>query len=488
MMNDSHLTLDQLGSRETAHALLRRAREHVPAYRSYLQSCRDVRAGSWEEQPVTDKQNYLLAYDYNDLLADGYEQTFAIFASSGSSGHSFYWPQLKTMHRSAVPALEGFLEQAFKLSRRKTLAIVGLALGSWIGGEHVSWALKSIAVNSTYPFAVFSPGNRHEEIIRMICRAARFVDQILLFVCPSAIAHLNLRAEAAGDPLPLAKLRYVVLGEPFPESVRTSLQARAGLDRCAPFMLSIYGSADTGVLGAESPASVAARQLLSEDRELSASLVVGPTVPHLFHVAAPDAYLESVAGELCVTRWQGIPLLRYNLHDDVRLWSWRALRSAILQCPGRRPADVDLRGVLAVASDDLPDLLAVVGRSDRTVILCGTNLSEAMIDQAVRSAALEPYLTGICRARLCYDGDRQRLEFDLEFRAGVPLDPPTVDRVYALLVEELGRAQPEFRDDWQNVYRVWDSDPSRRILRLNVAPWPALSRDAQGQIKQRGLV
>jgi phenylacetate-CoA ligase len=486
-MNDQSVILGHLGSKDSAARLLERAQACVPAYQRFLQSRDCLSPKVFEDRPLTDKQNYLLAYEYNDLLADEYENTFAIFASSGSSGHTFYWPQLKAMHQAAVPALRGFLERAFDISRRKTLAIVGLALGSWIGGEHVSWALKSIAVASPYPFAVFSPGNRHDEIIRMARQAERFVDQILLFVCPSAIAHLNLRAEASGTPLPLDKLRYVVLGEPFPESVRASLTARAGLDRWSALMLSIYGSADTGVLGAESPASVAVRRLLAENEGLRASLDIRPAVPHLFHCAAPDAYLESVGGELCITRWQGIPLLRYNLHDDVLLWRWPALRDAILRSPHLRPLEADLQQVVTAAGDELPDLLAVYGRSDRTVILCGTNLTETMIDQAVRSHALESFLTGVYTARLRYEGDRQRLEFDLEFRAGVPLDADKIDHVYSVLVEQLGRVQPEFCDDWQNVYRIWDSDPDKRILRLNCVAWPSLSQRAETQIKQRGL-
>jgi hypothetical protein len=32
--------------------------------------------------------------------------------------------------------------------------------------------------------------------------------------------------------------------------------------------------------------------------------------------------VETVAGELCVTKWQGIPLVRYNLHDSARLYDW----------------------------------------------------------------------------------------------------------------------------------------------------------------------
>jgi phenylacetate-CoA ligase len=486
-MRAQPLSVPAIGSAERADRLAREVQAAVPAYRRFLEARGFPADGPFGLRPLTDKKSYLTAQAYDELLAAEFDQTFAIFASSGSSGQAFYWPQLKDSHRTALPNLRAFLEQTFAIHQRRTLAVVGLALGSWIGGEHLSWLLKSLALACPYPLAVFSPGNRHDEIIRMARRAERFVDQIVLFVCPSAIAHLFLLAERLGTPLPVGRMRYVVLGESFPEFVRAQLHQRAGVARTENLLFSVYGSADTGVLGAESPASVAVRRLLSENPALNQELAVGPVVPHLFHAAAADAYLEDVSGELCVTRSQGIPLVRYNLHDAVSLWSWTALRRAVLESPHLRPEDDDLRAVIAGAGEELPDLLAVRGRADRTLILCGTNLTEAMLDQAIKSSSLATYLTGCYRARVAYDGDRQRLEFDLELRAGVASDSATMDAVYGPLLVALGEAQPEFRDDWQNVYRAWDDDPARRILRLNGVLWPRLSQPDRPQIKQRGI-
>jgi hypothetical protein len=54
-------------------------------------------------------------------------------------------------------------------------------------------------------------------------------------------------------------------------------------------------------------------------------------------------------------------------------------------------------------------------------------------------------------------------------------------------VQELGRVQPEFLDDWRNMYAAWDHDPARRILQIHCVEWPGLSDPAAGQIKQRGV-
>jgi phenylacetate-CoA ligase len=477
------LDLHHLGNPELGRAIAVRASERVPALRRHLAQAgiSDAAATAWQDLPQTDKRGYLLAHPFEDLLGDDFSATYTVFGSSGSSGQPFYWPQLRRDQDAIAARLRGLLEESFRIHERRTLVIIGLALGSWIGGEHLSWVMKSLAACSAYPLAVFSPGNHHDEIIRMIGSAGRHVDQILLVVCPSAIGHLRLRAEQQGAALPLARMRYLVIGEPFPESLRLELRRETGIPASDPVLLSIFGSADTGVLGAESPASAAMRSLAAADPTLAADLGFTGAVPHLFHLADDDVFLESCAGELCVTRWQGIPLLRYNLHDAVRLLNWSA---AIARVQARLGSDHPLSVQLA-ATRDLPDLVAVSGRADACLMLCGTNLSEAMLDTAIRDPSLAPWLTGLYRARLTTSRGRQRLELALECRSGSAADAASMEAVYPLLVAALGRVQPEFLDDWQSIYRRWDGDPDLRILDLRPVAWPGLADS--GSIKQRGI-
>lgn len=479
----SRLDLDHLGDQDGARAVAVRAARHVPALRRLLNQAGicDPAAASWGDLPQTDKRGYLLAHPFDDLLGDDFTATYTIFGSSGSSGQPFYWPQLRRDQGAMAARLRSLLEESFRIHERRTLVIIGLALGSWIGGEHLSWVMKSLAAGSSYPLAVFSPGNRHDEILRMIASAGRHVDQILLVVCPSAIGHLRLLAEQQGISLPLARMRYLVIGEPFPETMRLALRSETGIPAEDPLLLSIFGSADTGVLGAESPASAAVRSLAATDPALASDLGFIGAVPHLFHLADDEVYLESCAGELCVTRWQGIPLLRYNLHDAVRLLRWRSVLDLTLR---RLGPDQPLAARLAAAGD-LPDLVAVSGRADACLLLCGTNISEGMLDAAIHDPALTPWLTGAYRARMTLCQGRQRLELTLECRSGTPADAASMESAYPILVAALGRVQPEFLDDWQSIYRRWDADPDLRILDLRPVAWPALSES--GAIKQRGI-
>jgi phenylacetate-CoA ligase len=475
-----------VGSLQEAEATARRAEAAVPAYGKFLTEQGFAAGGPFAERPLTDKQGYITAYPLAERLGDDHEQAFTIFRSSGSSGRSIYWPQLKATHRGGSALLQQFLEAGFDIHRKRTLAIVGLALGSWIGGEQVSWALKNVAIQTPYPFAVFSPGSIHDEIIEMIRNADPYFEQFILFLCPSAVAHLHLKARETGRQLPLGKLRYVVLGEPFPEAVRMSLRSRAGVGQRDGFMYSIYGSADTGVLGVESSATVSLRQILWERPALAEVLGFDTPVPHLFHFVAQGAYVEDVGGELCVTRWQGVPLIRYNLHDRAALLDAPCLLRALEGSPHLTEADRKVLEPLGMDGPD-PGLLAIQGRADGAIILCGTNITESMLDEAVRCPQLESYLTGAYQARTLYENDRQYLGLELEVRKEVSIDGALAETLYAQLVRSLGTAQPEFLDDWRNVYSAWDQHPDRRVMRLTLVPWPTMSSGAEARIKQRGV-
>jgi phenylacetate-CoA ligase len=423
-----------LGILQTANSVAARARDRVPAYRTFLEVRGVPDGATFAELPVTDKASYLTPSPYADLLADDYQMSFSILRSSGTSGSSFFWPQLKEDYRWTARRLRGFLESTFRVHERKTVAVIALSLGSWAGGEHFSWSLKNVALETAYPLAVFSPGNRHDEIIEFVCGAEPFVDQIIIAICPSKIGHLLLQADTTGRPLPLGKIRFLVTGEAFPETLRSSLCRRAGLGCGDPFMLSIYGSADTGSLGVESVASIALRRLLADRPKLARELGLGPIVPHFFHLTATDAYLETVGGELCVTRWQGIPIVRYNLHDSALLLAWSPLRQAVLASAPEGLDEVELRRLIQ-DSEEMPDLLAISGRTDDSVTIGGTKLTEAMLDEVVACPALSDLLTGSYRAALVFEGDRPILSMDLELKPDICVDTSVLERAYRELYQ-----------------------------------------------------
>jgi phenylacetate-CoA ligase len=478
---------DSLGSKEIAEKLAHKVQQTIPAYKKFLEKHNLKPSEPFENLPTSDKNSYILAYPYEDLLIREQEEIFALFRSSGSSGNSFYWPQLKSTYSSSAIGTKKSLEAIFAIDRKKTLAIVGFHLGGWIGGESSSWIFKNVALEVSYPFWVLCPGNDIDEIIKIICQLESSVEQIILLLVPSAITYLHLRASQLKRSLPIEKIRYLVGGEPFSETMRTSIQTKAKVSQNNSFMLSIYGSGDTGNIGIESLATIALRKLLSHNHILAEELGIEFPIPHFFHFVAPDAFLETVNGNLCITLWQGIPLVRYVLYDRVSLYSWQELRQAVLSSDRINSEDEVWIDILQAASEFLPDLIALIGRSDSCLLVGANNLTEYMLDEAVQSEELGNLLTGLYRAKIDYEEDRQYLSFDLEVMSDVTMDREKTELIYYSLIKTLGRLEPSFSEDYQNIYSLWDTDHTKRIIRLNFLDWPSLSQTADTSIKQRGI-
>ena len=72
-------------------------------------------------------------------------------------------------------------------------------------------------------------------------------------------------------------------------------------------LFSVYGSADTDLIGAESLASVAIRKLLHRHKFLSKQMGFSRTFPHFFHFM-PKMLILKVLRENCVLQnGKGIP-------------------------------------------------------------------------------------------------------------------------------------------------------------------------------------
>ncbi len=472
------IELASLGSAFLAERVARRAERTIPAYPRFLSSGDPFQVFS--ERPLMDKRSYIDRYAWPELVGLNERQLFAIFGSGGSSGRIFYWPLLRSQHRYSAWGMRKFLERWIDIRRRRTMAVNALYLGSWWSGTYLVWLLDTIALKARYPFTAFNPGDRQEEVVNLIAEAGETYDQILLCIYPSAVSHLLAVAERMGKPLPLAKLRYLTMGEAFPERLRMALGRRSGHRPGQPFFRSSYGSTDTGLLGTESQATIALRQLLTSNTDLAEELGIPQPVPLLFHNLGLGSYLERVGGELCITRWQGIPLVRYNLHDRVGFYHWRRLRRAVLASPRWRPEDEPLRTILRESSKFLPNLIAVYGRSDARLILGSMELPEALLDAAVHSPELEGLVTGAYFAEVRYDEEWQHLHLDVEVKSEKEPKEGSEERVRQAVAASLQKLKPVFRERWEQAYRFVDHDPRRRALRVRLHAWPSLSRRTSG--------
>jgi phenylacetate-CoA ligase len=493
-MNDFLLT--RFGSEAFARDVADRFYAGSAAYRRLVDETlerlgkSDLRDLNWDQFPILTKDNFYAANPWREFVPhESYRDIYSILRSSGTTnavgtGRGFFWPQLRSHDIALAQELQARLVDTFQLDTRKTLVIVGLSLGSWAGGEQFSFTFKSLAMQCHFPLVVFSPGNQHAEILELIDAIHDEVDQIIIALCPSAIYYLEKLAAQTRRMLPLGKIAFLVTGEPFPEELRLDLARRAGRADRQPPILSVYGSADTGILGAESAPLILIRQFLHAHPVVAQQLgFTSASIPNLYHLQRDEAFYETVDGELVITRWQGIPLARYNLKDRVQLYSWPVL------CRKLALADHENAGFwTGLADQPFPDVMSVAGRAHGCLFLCGSNIFDSMLEEVFIRSDLRDLSTGTFCVWTDLDAGRQVLCWQVELKEGrSEPDESRVQLLHEQLVGLLGQEQPEFADDYETFYRPFEQN-GLRIFRFIFTAAPRLSAITRQAIKRRIII
>jgi phenylacetate-CoA ligase len=494
-MDFTELLLTQIGSPEVARTVYDRMLKGSKAYSGLISETlgtlgkSNASALAWDELPLVTKKGFFANHAWRDFIPkDAYTDVYSVIRSSGTSdGNSnrgFFWPQLKSVDAAMAPSVHSSIVKTFSLDSRKTLVIIGLSLGSWAGGEQYSFIFKSLALNSQLPLVVFSPGNQHQEIMEIIEKCHTEFDQIIIGVCPSAIFYLERMAQQGGTAFPLDKISFLVTGEPFPEALRVDLQTRSGQAADRLPVLSVYGSADTGILGVESLPLVRVRQYLSTHPEVAQKLgFTSQVIPNLYHAQLEDVFLEVVNEELVITKWQGIPLVRYNLEDRVQIFRWKTLCATIAAADPNHAAMWKQFAVL-----DLTDVLSVTGRSQGCVFLCGSNVFESMLQQVLLHTEHREKFTGSFVVWSEVERGQQQLHWQIELKPGHPApEGETLKTLHAEFVTLLSKQQPEFGEDYEKFYRPAEKD-GLNIFRFYFNESPSLSEKFQAATKRKIIV
>lgn len=458
------ILLKDAGSREDAWETVERMYRSSPAYRGLMDGILresgvlHVRDLSWEKIPILTKDTFYNRHPTRDYIPnENIKDTYTLFRSSGTTASAgnqgFLWPQLRSDARLNANQGRRDLARLLHLDTKPTLVIIGSTLGSWAGGEQFSFYFKSMAMDSEFPMAVFTPGKNHAEIVEVIEAQRDFYEQFLIVMVPSAIYYLEFTAGKMGVQLPHEKISYFVSGEPFSEDLRRHVNTRAGRGDA---LISLYGAADTGrSIGLDCEHLALVRQFLSDHPEVAKRLgIASAPVPNLFHISRNGDYLEVVNGELIITKWQGVPLLRYNLKDRSSIVSWKGLSRALAE------ADISRRDYwTALSQIDLPDVITVAGRNDGCEFMSGTNLFGPMLEEVVLKSSLGPRATGAFIAWVGYENGRQILSWQIELKPGeLPPQGEELNALHAEFVTLLGEQQPEFVDDYNTLYRHYEAD------------------------------
>jgi phenylacetate-CoA ligase len=427
--------------------LFQRVAAVVPAYRRFLRE-RGVDPGSvngiedFRRLPLLTKADYMQTYPLPDRCAQG-ELTSCdrLAVSSGSTGTPIFWPRAATHEFEVALRFEQVFRQSFRAHERKTLAVVCFPLGNWVGGVYTASCCWWLAQKG-YPLTVATPGNKPDEILRVVRELGGYFDQTVLLGYPPFVKDVIDTGRAQGVDWPAFRIRFVFAGEVFSEEWRALMAERVGsVDFCHDFA-SLYGTADAGVLGNETPLSIAIRRFLAQTPNAARALFGESRLPTLVQYDPLSRYFELVDDTLVVTGDNGVPLIRYHIADRGGLMRHADMKAFLADWGVESLADWGL----ADGEPDLPmPFVWVFGRADFTVSFYGANVYPENVVVGLEQPGLSAWLSGKFVMETRHDADGSEfLRITVELLPGVVAEDSQIALLARSIREQLLRLNSEF--------------------------------------------
>ncbi|MEU5263596.1 phenylacetate--CoA ligase family protein [Amycolatopsis sp. NPDC021455] len=415
--------------------LFRRTAETVPAYRKFLREHgiapdNVTTMADFRRLPLVDKAGYHRKYPLPELCRGG---TFAgcdmIAVSSGSSGHPTVWPRALEDELHVARRFEQVLVDAFEADRRGTLAVVCFPLGTWVGGLFTTACVRHLAAKGC-PITVVAPGNNKAEILRVLPELAPHFEQVVLLGYPPFVKDVVDTGLAEGVDWPAYAIKLVLAGEVFSEQWRDLMAQRAGIADPVRDIASLYGTADAGVLGTETPLSAGIRRFFAGRPDLAREVFGDARLPTLVQYDPASRFFEVHEGTLVLTADGGIPLVRYHIADDGGILPHAELLAFCAR-----------HGFTPPAGPELP-FVYVFGRSLFTVSFFGANVYLENVTVGLEQPGISDTVTGKFVIEAIEDTDRdRRLLITVETAPGASAD---AGRIAESVRAQLVRLNSEF--------------------------------------------
>jgi phenylacetate-CoA ligase len=430
-------------------ALFQRTAAGVPAYAALLREHgidpASVRgADDWRRLPLMTKPGYFQRHPLPALCRGGELSACDMVAvSSGSTGEPTLWPRTLGDELAVAARFEQVFRDSFRADERTTLAVVCFPLGTWVGGMFTAAACRHVAAKG-YPITVVTPGNNRAEILRVVRALGPRYAQTVLLGYPPFLKDVADAGIAEGFAWHDHAIRLVLAGEVISEDWRDLMAARLGLADPARDTASLYGTADAGVLGNETPLSITVRRFLARDPEAAREVFGHARMPTLVQIDPFERFFEPHGSTLVFSGDSGIPLVRYHIADDGGVLPYAAL---IAQLRGMGfDAEAEARRGGARGVRPLP-FVYVFGRSHFAVSYYGANVFPDTVIIGLEQPAIREQVTGkfVLEVRETAERDRELwIAVELSARGGEAPAGPLADAIADAILGVLQRLNSEF--------------------------------------------
>ncbi|MBI5470002.1 phenylacetate--CoA ligase family protein [Candidatus Kaiserbacteria bacterium] len=398
----------QRAGERRALKLFSAASKRIPAYRDFLKKNRIHPAhihsiSDFSQIPPTTKDNYIHPYPLEARSWDGTMAEHRILAmSSGTSGEPTLWPRGKAQESEAAFVHEFLFSELFDVDRYRTLIVIGFPMGIYVSG--IATAFPSILASFNRAMITIAPvGNNKDMLLSLIRNTAPQYEQVIIVGHPFFLKDVLETGKAQGVDWRSPKTRMLSCSEGFNEIWRHYVAGLVAEEPEVSFF-STYGSSEFLLVGYENPYTIAVREIAEKDMKVNNRLFGRPDTPNLFQYNPLLRYIESDARDLVITAASGIPLIRFNQHDEGAVLSYD-----------------HVVGILKPAEHGpwhLP-FVALHGRSDHTLVFYAVNIYPEHISLALETPDLVPHLTGkfVMEKKYTHDMDQEFI-VHIELRHG----------------------------------------------------------------------
>ena len=427
--------------------LFHRCVAEVPAYRQFLE-VRGVKPAeitsfsAFQALPLMGKADYMQAYRLTErCLGGSLKGSDRVAVSSGSTGQPTFWPRSVLHELDVALRFEQVFYDSFRVHERNTLAVVCFALGNWVGGLYTTSCCWHLA-RKGYPLMVATPGNNKAEIFRVVRELSPHFAQTVLLGYPPFIKDVIDAGAAEGIDWPAYKPKLVFAGEVFSEEWRSLMGQRIGSVSPCYDSASLYGTADGGVLGNETPFSIAIRRWLAEHPEAARTLFGESRLPTLVQYDPASRFFEMHEGTLVLSGENSVPLVRYHIADKGGVLSydemWAFLNEQGIHSVSELGLNKDFQ------PRNLP-FVFVFGRADFTVSYYGANIYPENVTVGLEQTEIMAWVTGkfVLETQETEEGDTT-LHIAVELLPGIAPDESMVPVISASIQAQLLRLNSEF--------------------------------------------
>ena len=428
--------------------------KNVPAYKKFLKKHKVVPSKiksieDFSHLPVVTRDNYLRKYKYIDLFSkkDFFHAT-TFSATSGSTGEPFYFPR-DGMHDSEYEYLaEIFLKNQFEIDKKKTLAVMGFALGIWIGGIFTYKVLNKISEKG-YDFTVIPVGTNRDQFLSAVLKFGKYYDQVILMGYPPFIKDVLDEGQIRDIDWKKYNIKVLTAAEGCSERFRDYVTKEAEVKNKFTDIVNMYGTVELGTMAYETALCNLIRSIAYEKKSVFDKLFGDASnMPTLAQFHPQVSHFEEVEGEIVASSFgSSIPLIRYSFSDLGGVIKFDDMLVML------KEVGVDIKKEAKKHKIDKKILklpfVWVYGRSDLAVVFRGANIFPGEIRNGLGNRNIARFVTGRFTINSKESSKlKQTLEINVELKDGVEPKKEIEKKVLDAIINELCENNSEFNNEY----------------------------------------